>query len=289
MPAQPEYRRQAQTAQRTSWKDRISFDFLKREILKTTYSTRPTFLALLDPRTLFCWYLFFAVAPWLTWDPAVLAGFIAVTAAVAAFSRVSGLIVFFLAFGVVTQLLGLAVVTLIFGGNMGVFYGLSTLVLKLIAVSLASIAAFTALDPERLGDGLSALGLPNQVVFGISYAYRIVPVLIDEYHSIFNAYRMRSRPPARGMFSLPRKGLHILALMMRSFYPMMLNTAKRTRATVESLELRGFGYAQDHAEAKKIKLAHLRFTTRDALFLAINAAALGLVFIAARILNREIP
>lgn len=288
MPTQPEYRRPTGGAVRTSWKDRVSFDFLKRELLKTTYGTRPTFLARLDPRTLFCWYLFFAFAPWMTYDPAVLLGFIAITAVVAAFSRVSGLIVFFLAFGVVTQLLGLAVTTLIFGGNMGVFYGLSTLVLKLIAVSLASIAAFTALDPERLGDGLSALGLPSPVVFGISYAYRIVPVLIDEYHSIFNAYRMRSRPPAKGAFALPRKGIHILALMMRSFYPMMLNTAKRTRATVESLELKGFGYAQDHAEAKKVKLAHLRLTTRDALFFAMNAAALGFLFFAARLLNREI-
>lgn len=279
---------QAASRERTAWKDRVSFDFLKRELLKTTYGSESSLLAKLDPRTLFGWYLFFALAPWFTYDPVILIGFVAAAAVVAALSRVSGLIIFFLAFGVITQLVGLGITALLFGGSMSVFAGLSTLLLKLVAVSLASIAAFTALDPERLGDGLSACGLPNQIVFGISYAYRIVPVLIDEYHSIFNAYRMRSRPPRQGFFALPRKGLHFLTLMMRSFYPMMLNTAKRTRSTVESLELRGFGYAQEHPEAKKIRLAHLRFTTRDALFFAANAAFLSVLLYIARLFSQEI-
>ena len=45
----------------------------------------------------------------------------------------------------------------------------------------------------------------------------------------------------------------------------MLNTAKRSRTTVEALELRGYRYAAVNKSVKKIKLAALKVTYNDGL------------------------
>lgn len=37
--------------------------------------------------------------------------------------------------------------------------------------------------------------------------------------------------------------IYQVKIIMESFYPLMLNTAKRSRTTVEALELRGYRYA----------------------------------------------
>ena len=58
---------------------------------------------------------------------------------------------------------------------------------------------------------------------------------------------------------------------MESFYPLMLNTAKRSRTTVEALELRGYRYAAVNKSVKKIRLAALKVTSNDLMFLAISA------------------
>ena len=57
---------------------------------------------------------------------------------------------------------------------------------------------------------------------------------------------------------------------MESFYPLMLNTAKRSRTTVEALELRGYRYAAANKSVKKIKLAALKVSYNDLLFLAVS-------------------
>ncbi len=52
-------------------------------------------------------------------------------------------------------------------------------------------------------------------------------------------------------------------MIMQSFYPLMLNTAKRSRTTVEALELRGYRYAAVNKAVKKIKLASLKVSCND--------------------------
>ena len=59
-------------------------------------------------------------------------------------------------------------------------------------------------------------------------------------------------------------------IVMESFYPLMLNTAKRSRTTVEALELRGYRYAAINKTVKKMKLATLKVTYNDLLFLAVS-------------------
>jgi energy-coupling factor transport system permease protein len=52
---------------------------------------------------------------------------------------------------------------------------------------------------------------------------------------------------------------------------MMLNMAKRTRTTVEALEIRGFSYTLEDDKAKKLKLASLKMSKYDYRFLTVTA------------------
>ena len=65
--------------------------------------------------------------------------------------------------------------------------------------------------------------------------------------------------------------IYQVKIILESFYPLMLNTAKRSRTTVEALELRGYRYAAVNKAVKKLKLSALKATDNDLLFLAISA------------------
>ena len=67
---------------------------------------------------------------------------------------------------------------------------------------------------------------------------------------------------------------------MNAFYPLMLNTAKRSRTTVEALELKGYRYAAVNKDVKKMKLATLKVTYNDLLFLSISFLWIALSLLA---------
>ena len=52
----------------------------------------------------------------------------------------------------------------------------------------------------------------------------------------------------------------------------MLNTAKPLRTTVEALEIKGYRYAAVNKAVKKMKLATLKVTYNDLLFLAVSSS-----------------
>ena len=59
-------------------------------------------------------------------------------------------------------------------------------------------------------------------------------------------------------------------MIIHAFYPLMLNTAKRSRTTVEALEIKGYRYAAVNKEVKKMKLSSMKVTYNDLLFLAFS-------------------
>ena len=65
----------------------------------------------------------------------------------------------------------------------------------------------------------------------------------------------------------------------------MLNTAKRSRTTVEALELKGSRYAATDKKVLKLKLSSLRAGHREAAFAALSAAWVALCFAAPGILE----
>lgn len=258
--------------------NRISVEQIKLELLGNAYNSSSTFLGKLDPRTLLIWYLFFAIAPWFVYNVTVLLGMFIFMVFTTVLSRVSPYILFILCLGLVSQIGWMFLVSLFFGGGAESLIPMLTLTLKLSVISLASITVFSSLDPERLSDGLSALGVPDAFAFSLSYGYRILPTLLEEFHQILLSFRLRGQRPLRHGILYWRTIAYYLRIIVLVFYPLMLNTAKRSRTTVEALETRGYTYAVNNTQVKKLKLSYLAMRRADWIFASASVLYLSLLF-----------
>ena len=238
--------------------DKISLDFLRNQVLKNAYGNNDTLIAGMDPRMLLVWYLFFGLVPWFVNDLPFLIGCFLLVMATTWLAHVAGLVLALFAVGVFTQTGYLLLVTLLFGGNASAVVPLLVLTLKVATVSLASITIFSGLDPDQLANGLMWYGCPERLSFSISYAYRMLPLLLEEFQNVLLSYRLRGNPPAHE--TLPGKVRYLAyegQVIIQSF-------------TVEALELRGYRYAAVNKEVKKLKLSHLKLSNNDLLFLAVS-------------------
>ena len=260
--------------------DKFSMDFLRNQVLKNAYGNNDTVIAAMDPRILIAWYLFFGIVPWFVSDIPFLMGSFLLVMATTLLAHVAGLVLFLFGLGVFSQTGYLFLVTLLFGGDASAIAPLLVLTLKVATVSLASVTVFSGLDPDKLSNGLMWYGCPERLSFSISYAYRMLPMLMEEFQNVLLSYRLRGNPPEHQNFSgKVRYLIYQVKIIMQSFYPLMLNTAKRSRTTVEALELRGYRYAAVNKEVKKLKLSSLKVGYNDLMFLAIS-----LLFIAVSLL-----
>ncbi len=260
--------------------DKFSMDFLRSQVLKNAYGNNDTVIAARDPRVLLAWYLFFGLVPWFVQDVTFLLGCFVLVMITTLLARVAGLVLLLFGVGVFSQTGYLLLVTWLFGGDASAIMPLLILTLKVATISLASVTVFSGLDPDRLANGLMWYGCPERLSFSISYAYRILPMLMEEFQNVLLSYRLRGNPPAHDTFTGKVRYLaYQVKIIMYAFYPLMLNTAKRSRTTVEALEIRGYRYAATNKEVRRIKLAGLRLTWDDGIF-----AALSLLWVAATLL-----
>ena len=251
--------------------DKFSIDFLRNQVLKNAYGNDDTVIARLDPRILLVWYLFFGLVPWFVNNLWFLMACFLLVLITTVLARVAGLVLLLFAVGVFTQTGYLLVVSFLFGGDASTIVPLLILTLKVATCSLASVTVFSGLDPDRLSNGLMWYGCPERLSLSISYAYRILPMLMEEFQNILLSFRMRGNPPAHERFWGKVKYLfYQVKVVMHAFYPLMLNTAKRSRTTVEALEIKGYRYAAVNKAVKKMKLATLKVTYNDLLFLAVS-------------------
>lgn len=258
--------------------DKLSLDFLRNQVLKNAYGNDDAVIAKLDPRVLIAWYLFFGLVPWFSSNVIFLAGCFFLVAVTTVLAKVAGLVLFLFLLGVLSQSGYLFFVSLFFGGNAETIIPLLVLTLKVATVSLASVTVFSGLDPDKLSNGLMWYGCPERLSFSISYAYRMLPMLMEEFQNVLLSYRLRGKAPESD--TLPGKIKYLIyqiKVIMHSFYPLMLNTAKRSRTTVEALEMRGYRYAATNKEVKKMKLSSLKITYDDLLFLAISFLWMAIV------------
>lgn len=251
--------------------DKLSLDFLRNQVLKNAYGNDDTVIAKLDPRVLLVWYLFFGLVPWFSSNVVFLAGCFIIVAVTTVLAKVAGLVLFLFILGVFSQTGYLFIVSLFFGGSIQTMIPLLVLTLKVATVSLASITVFSGLDPDRLSNGLMWFGCPERLSFSISYAYRMLPMLMEEFQNVLLSYRLRGKAPeGKDFIGAVKNLIYQVKIIMQSFYPLMLNTAKRSRTTVEALEMRGYRYAATNKQVKKMKLSSLKVTYDDMLFLAIS-------------------
>ncbi len=259
---------------------------MRNQVLKNAYGNADTVIAGLDPRMLLAWYCFFGFVPWFMRDIPMLLGIFLLVALTAKLAKIAPLILFLFCLGVVTQTGYLFVVALFFGGDASTVTALLHVTLKVTIVSLASVTVFSGLDPDRLSLGLLWFGFPERLSFSISFGYRILPILMEEFQNILLSYRLRGKAPKRETFAGKiRYLIYQVQIIILSFYPLMLNMAKRSRTTAEALELKGYRYGALSPAAKKIKLKVLRFTVRDAAFAAASFAWVALSAVAAHYLN----
>ena len=95
------------------------------------------------------------------------------------------------------------------------------------------------------------------------------------------SYRLRGNAPEHDTLAgKVRYLIYQIQVIIHSFYPLMLNTAKRSRTTVEALEIKGYRYAAVNKEVKKMKLATLKVTYDDLLFLAVSFLWMAVVIFA---------
>lgn len=265
--------------------DKLSMDFLRNQVLKNAYGNDDTFIAKLDPRVLLIWYLFFALVPWFVDRLPFLLGAFLLVAVTTVMARVAGLVLLLFVVGVFSQTGYLFVVSLLFGGNAETIVPLLILTLKVATVSLASVTVFSGLDPDRLSNGLMWFGCPERLSFSISYAYRMLPMLMEEFQNVLLSYRLRGNAPdSSGFTGKVRYLIYQIRVIIHAFYPLMLNTAKRSRTTVEALEIKGYRNAAVSPEVKKLKLASLKVGYDDMLFVAVSFLWMALTILATTIL-----
>ena len=251
--------------------DKFSMDFLRNQVLKNAYGNDDTVIAVRDPRILLVWYLFFGLVPWFVNDLPFLLGCFLLVMVTTILAKVAGLVLLLFAVGVFSQTGYLLIATWIFGGNASAIAPLLVLTLKVATISLASVTVFSGLDPDRLSNGLMWFGCPERLSFSISYAYLMLPMLMEEFQNVLLSYRLRGNPPAHE--TVPGKIKYLIyqiKIIIHAFYPLMLNTAKRSRTTVEALEIKGYRYAAVNKEVRKMKLSSLKVTYDDLIFLAIS-------------------
>lgn len=254
--------------------DVLSVDWVRLELLRTAYSTRGGLFSRMDPRMVLAWYLVLAIAPWFTHNITVLAGLFLFGVVSVILARVGPLVLGLFVIGLGADVITLFAAAFVFGGDTETLIALCVLNLKLGAVSMASMAAFVSLDPEKLSDALLALRAPELLAFGVSYGYRMLPILVDEYVTVFEGQRLRHAPvEKRGILGW-RVILQWCVLAVTAFYPIMLNTAKNVRTTVEALETRGFTYGASNPKGRTLRLAYLKVGVLD---LAVLAASLLVV------------
>lgn len=266
--------------------DKVSVDFLRDQVLKNAYGNDDTPIAALDPRVLLLWYLFFGIVPWFLNDVIVLLGFFILTVVTTRVARVAPLVLFVFALGIFSQTGYTFIVSLFFEGDLDTLLSLLVLTLKVATCSLASITVFSGLDPDKLSNGLLWFGVPERLSFSIAFAYRVLPILMEELQNILLSYRLRGRAPAHDTLAGKVRWLiYQVRIVIQSFYPLMLNTAKRSRTTVEALELKGYRYASTNLKVLKIKLSSLHAGRREAVFVAISVAWVVLCLVVSKIVG----
>lgn len=261
-----------------SLSDKLSIEYVKGELLKTAYGSGDTYLGRLDPRALIIWYLFFAIVPWFIHNEIILVSFLLFMVVMTYLARVSPLILFVLCIGLLSEIAVLFIISLFFGGELASILPMFWLTIKLAVISLASVSVFTSLDPEKFSDALLRMGVPAQASFSVSYCYRILPTLMEEFHKVILSYRLRGKAPEKQGLFYWRMVVYYMKILVLSFYPLILNGAKRARTTVEALETKGFSHSTNNVEVKKLKTAYFNFGRNDYVFIAFSIFYIGVSF-----------
>lgn len=151
-------------------------------------------------------------------------------------SSLKGLL-FFFAIIFVTQIF--------FGGTLFTGFILS---LRLLVLSSSMSWFFLSSTPEDIGRAMDAAGLPLELTFSFIMAIRFIPVIYDEFQSIYDAQRSRGLELEKGGFRGRIRNL------MPILIPLLVGTIRRTYEIADAMEVRAFGASSERTSYKPLKL-----------------------------------
>jgi len=259
----------------------ITIADIKVDLMRTAYDNDDAVLNKFDPRVVIIWAAIFVIVPWFFYEPEPLFVMLGAALILAYLSQTSIYLLALLIWGSLTNIGFIVVVSSVVywwqggsGGLQGAIVdnsvALLPFTLKLTVISVVSLAAFSAMSPKKLAKGLLSLGVPRPFTFAIAYGYRMMPVLLEEYHDLVNSLRLRNKAPENRGVLRWRYYLYLLNLSIKAFYPMALNVAKRSRVTVEAMETRGFSHSLGDEASRKLRLGDLEILPRDVSFVTLS-------------------
>jgi energy-coupling factor transport system permease protein len=171
------------------------------------------------------------------------------------------------AWPVLFSALGAAAVQLIFGTSHVVESALG-LGLRVLAVALPGVLVFATTDPTDLADALvQNLKAPARFAIGALAAFRLLPLLFDEWRMLTFARRARGIDAGRNPFAAVR-------LFASTLFALLVGAIRRGTRLATAMDARGFDSAVPRTAARR-----QRFTPADVALilgaLAVAALALG--------------
>lgn len=134
---------------------------------------------------------------------------------------------------------------------------------RILAIALPSIVTFATTDPTELGDALvQHLHAPPRFTFGALAAFRLLPLLGDEWQLLSLARR------ARGI-DAGRSPIGAIRLFASAVFGLLVAAIRKAVRLATAMEARGFGRRPDRTLARPSPLR-----LADGLFLVVTAAVL---------------
>jgi energy-coupling factor transport system permease protein len=259
----------------------ITIADIKVDLMRTAYDNDNALLNKFDPRVVIIWAAIFVIVPWFFFEPEPLFAMRVAALLLAYLSQTSIYLLALLIWGSLTNIGFIVVLSSVVywwqGGSGGLrgavvdnSVALLPFTLKLTVISVVSLAAFSAMSPKKLAKGLLSLGVPRPFTFAIAYGYRMMPVLLEEYHDLVNSLRLRNKAPENRGLLRWRYFLYLLKLSIKAFYPMAFNVAKRSRVTVEAMETKGFSHSLGDEASRALRLGDLEIQPRDVSFVTVS-------------------
>lgn len=148
--------------------------------------------------------------------------------------------------------------------------------LRFAANLLAGSSVALSTSPERLMSAMVALRIPNSLSFMCAAALRSLPITLEEWAALRQAYRLRAGTPRAERSFRPAIRLHE---ELRLLEPLLANTLRRAAALALAVRARGFDVAQARTNFPALVMNR---GERAALFAIAYVWALALVQTMAR-------
>ena len=211
------------------------------------FRRRSTWVHNLDPRVKLALSLIFLACSVSTFDPTELAIimivqllFIVSSKSLRAWLRSLSQLSFFVLIILISQIL--------FGAGI-----LSAILYSCRFVIITSTVSwfFLTTSPDDLGRSLEAIGVPRDFSFAFTMSIRFIPVIAEEFNSIFDA--QRSRGLELDVKGFRKRVVNFLPILI----PVFVETIRRSYEIADSLETKAYGAYPKRTRWKRLKLKML--------------------------------